>query len=209
VSENGLALVCSYADDESARILSLRGIVSMARLLSATRYVVLLGVIACALGALLCFIGALAQLALVATQALSGLDTSTEIKALAVNEVFLADVSLIATALFLVAVGLYELFISKIDFPVGVTVVSLDDLKDKLLGVIVVALAVTFLAQITTWDGKTDLLSYGVSIALVVLALGVFTYVRRGSDMPEKKPEGANGAADAEALPQERASREP
>ena len=28
---------------------------------------------------------------------------------------------------------LYELFISKIDFPVGVTVASLDDLKDKLL----------------------------------------------------------------------------
>jgi uncharacterized membrane protein YqhA len=171
----------------------------MARVLSATRYVVLLGVIACALGALLCFIGALAQLALVATQALSGLDTSSEIKALAVNEVFLADVSLIATALFLVAVGLYELFISKIDFPVGVTVVSLDDLKDKLLGVIVVALAVTFLAQITTWDGKTDLLSYGVSIALVVLALGAFTYFRRDktydkrtSKLPRLRPTRAS-----------------
>ena len=151
----------------------------MARVLSATRYLVILGVVACALGALLCFIGALAQLALVATQAFSGLDTAAEIKALTVNEIFLADVSLIATALFLVAVGLYELFISKIDFPVGVTVASLDDLKDKLLGVIVVALAVTFLAQITTWDGKTDLLSYGVSIALVVLALGAFTYFRR------------------------------
>src|SRR4029077_8352265 len=187
VSENGLALVCSYAGDESARILSVRRIVSMARVLSATRYLVILGVVACALGALLCFIGALAQLALVATQALSGLDTAAEIKALTVNEIFLADVSLIATALFLVAVGLYELFISKIDFPVGVTVASLDDLKDKLLGVIVVALAVTFLAQITTWDGKTDLLSYGVSIALVVLALGVFSYFRRD------KSDGKNG----------------
>jgi uncharacterized membrane protein YqhA len=127
----------------------------------------------------------------VATQALSGLDTSAEIKALAVNEVFLADVSLIATALFLVAVGLYELFISKIDFPVGVTVVSLDDLKDKLLGVIVVALAVTFLAQITTWDGKTDLLSYGVSIALVVLALGAFTYFRRDNTHGKSDAENA------------------
>ena len=85
------------------------------------------------------------------------------------------------------AVGLYELFISKINFPVGVHVASLDDLKDKLLGVIVVALAVTFLAEITTWDGKTDLLPFGVSIALVVLALGVFTYFRRD------KGEGKNG----------------
>jgi uncharacterized membrane protein YqhA len=168
----------------------------MGRVLSATRYVVLLGVIACALGALLCFIGALAQLALVATHALSGLDTTSEIKALTVSEIFLADVCLIATALFLVAVGLYELFISKIDFPVGVTVASLDDLKDKLLGVIVVALAVTFLAQITTWDGKTDLLSYGISIALVILALGAFSFFRR--DRSEMKDNGATSAADAE-----------
>jgi uncharacterized membrane protein YqhA len=172
----------------------------MARVLSATRYLVLLGVVACALGALLCFIGALAQLALVAAQAFAGLDTAEEIKALTVNEIFLADVSLIATALFLVAVGLYELFISKIDFPVGVTVASLDDLKDKLLGVIVVALAVTFLAQITTWDGKTDLLSYGVSIALVVLALGAFTYFRR--DRGEGKTEGKNGETKSLATPQ-------
>jgi len=178
----------------------MEGIVSMARVLSATRYVVLLGVIACALGALLCFIGALAQLALVAAHTFTGLDTVSEIKALTVNEIFLADVSLIATALFLVAVGLYELFISKIDFPVGVTVTSLDDLKDKLLGVIVVALAVTFLAQITTWDGKTDLLSYGLSIALVILALGAFTFFRRNKagDMQGNGPE-SNGEANTGA----------
>jgi uncharacterized membrane protein YqhA len=151
----------------------------MGRALSVTRYVVLLGVIACALGSLLCFSGALAQLMLVATHALTGLDTSTEIKALTVNEIFLADICLIATALFLVAVGLYELFIAKIDLPVGVTVVSLDDLKDKLVGVIIVALAVSFLAQIASWDGKTDLLPYGISIALVILALGVFSFLRR------------------------------
>jgi uncharacterized membrane protein YqhA len=97
-----------------------------------------------------------------------------------------------------VAVGLYELFISKIDFPVGVTVSSLDDLKDKLLGVIVVALAVTFLSQITTWDGKTDLLSYGVSIALVVLALGAFSFFRRDKI----------GAAKDETTPQTPDTRE-
>jgi uncharacterized membrane protein YqhA len=178
----------------------------MARVLSATRYVVLLGVIACALGALLCFIGALAQLALVATQALTGLDTASEIKSLTVNEIFLADVSLIATALFLVAVGLYELFISKIDLPVGVTVVSLDDLKDKLVGVIVVALAVSFLAQIAIWDGKTNLLSYGLSIALVILALGAFSFFRR--EKSEGKPESRNSVREAEDASPAPGSRE-
>jgi uncharacterized membrane protein YqhA len=156
----------------------------MARVLSATRFVVLLGVAACALGAFLCFLGALAQLIQVAAAVLAGLGTAKQVKALAIQEVFLADVTLIATALFLVAIGLYELFISKINLPVGVTIVSLDDLKDKLVGVIVVALAVSFLAQIESWDGKTDLLAYGVSIALVILALGAFTFLRsaKGGD---------------------------
>jgi len=166
----------------------------MAHLLSAARYVVLIGVIACALGALLLFVGALAQLVLVAATFFTGLGTATQIKALAVNEIFLADITLIATALFLVAVGLYELFISKIDLPVGVTVVSLDDLKDKLVGVIIVALAVSFLAQIAIWDGKTDLLSYGVSIALVILALGVFSYLRRANGGGDHDDQHRGGA---------------
>lgn len=150
----------------------------MARVLSASRYVILLGVFACALGAFLCFLGSLAQLLQVVAAIVSGLGTTKQVKALAVQEVFLADITLIATALFLVAIGLYELFISKINLPIGVTIVSLDDLKDKLVGVIIVALAVSFLAQIASWDGKTDLLSYGVSIALVILALGAFTFLR-------------------------------
>ena len=154
----------------------------MARILSGARFAVLLGVVACGLGALLCFVGALAQLVLVGVAFATGLDTAQEIKKFAVNEVFLADITLIATALFLVAVGLYELFISKIDLPVGVTVTSLDDLKDKLIGVIVVALAVSFLAQIADWDGKTDLLAYGVSVALVILALGAFSFLRRAGN---------------------------
>lgn len=161
----------------------------MARLLSAARYMVLLGVVACAFGGLLLFVGAVAQLVLVATALFSGLGTAKEIKALAVNEVFLADITLIATALLLVAVGLYELFISKIDLPVGVNVVSLEDLKDKLVGVIVVALAVSFLAQVASWDGKTDLLAYGASIALVTLALGAFSFLRRANGGGEHEGE--------------------
>ena len=61
------------------------------------------------------------------------------------------------------------------------------------------ALAVTFLAEITKWDGKTDLLPFGVSIALVVLALGVFSYFRR--DKGEGKNEAKNGEAKSDATP--------
>src|SRR5262249_60672632 len=90
--------------------------------------------------------------------------------------------------------ALYELFIRQIDLPVGVTVVSLDDLKDKLVGVIIVALAVSFLAQIASWAGQTDLLSYGVSLALVMLALGAFNFLccgKSGSDHDVQHYSGA------------------
>jgi transketolase N-terminal domain/subunit len=83
---------------------------------------------------------------------------------------------------------------------------SLDDLKDKLVGVIVVALAVSFLAQIAIWDGKTNLLSYGLSIALVILALGAFSFFRR--DKSEDKPESRNSVREAEDASPAPGSRE-
>lgn len=49
-----------------------------------------------------------------------------------------------------------------------------DDLKSKLLGVVVVVLGVQFLAQVLSWDGKTDLLSFGAAVAVVILALAFF-----------------------------------
>lgn len=46
---------------------------------------------------------------------------------------------------------------TKIQLPDWLEIHTLDDLKDKLIGVIVVVLAVLFLGQIVAWDGQRDL----------------------------------------------------
>jgi uncharacterized membrane protein YqhA len=51
---------------------------------------------------------------------------------------------------------------------------DLDDLKHRLVSVIIVILGVQFLAQVLSWNGNGNLLPYGAAIAVVILALGLF-----------------------------------
>ena len=60
----------------------------------------------------------------------------------------LMDIFLIATALFIFSVGLYELFIKDIVLPDWLVIRSLHDLKIKLSSVIVLVMAVTFLKHL-------------------------------------------------------------
>ena len=71
--------------------------------------------------------------------------------------------------------GLFELFIDdRLDLPNWLEIHDLNDLKEKLIGVIIVVLAVLFLGQVATWDGVRDLLGYGTATALVIAALTWF-----------------------------------
>ena len=50
---------------------------------------------------------------------------------------------------------------------------TLEDLKDRLTGVVVTVLAVTFLAVAANWTGD-DILSFGLAVAAVIISLGVW-----------------------------------
>jgi len=90
-------------------------------------------------------------------------------KLLSVGLITMIDLSLLGTVLYIVAIGLYELFIDPaLPMPRWLRIHTLDDLKERLLGVVVVLLAVTFLASAVTWDGTTSILALGVAIALVL-----------------------------------------
>ncbi len=52
---------------------------------------------------------------------------------------------------------------------------SLDDLKSKLLGVVVTVLGVLFLGQVVSWNGQTNLQPYGFAIAAVIAAITFYT----------------------------------
>ena len=91
------------------------------------------------------------------------------------------DDFLLATVLFIFALGLYELFISKIDEAEReattssriLLIHSLDDLKDRLGKVVLMILIVTFFKNVihTTFEDPLNILYLAVGILFVALAL--------------------------------------
>lgn len=112
-------------------------------------------------------------------------------KHLAVGCIEVIDLFLLATVVYIVALGLYELFIDA-NLPVlpWLIITDLDDLKIKLISVITVSLAVTFLAYVVEWDGNTNILALGVSVGLVLFSLSYFlTRSAKGHRTDEKQDE--------------------
>ncbi|MCG2807214.1 MAG: YqhA family protein [Coriobacteriia bacterium] len=97
-------------------------------------------------------------------------------KKLAVLEfIELADVFLLATVLYIMALGLFELFIDdRLPVPHWLEIHTLDDLKEKLVGVVVVVLAVSFLGKVIEAQSARDLMELGVGVAAVIAALSYF-----------------------------------
>lgn len=146
------------------------------RILSATRYTILIPVIGAWIAALISM--GMGMLEVIQTMVgIIGQTAAGEkgLKLLLLNLIEGVDLFLLGTAFYLISLGLYELFIDeKAPVPTWLIIHDFDDLKNKLLGVIVVVLGVQFLAQVLGWNGQTDLLSFGAAVAVVVIALAFF-----------------------------------
>lgn len=155
----------------------------MKRLLGFTRYVALLGVVGSLIAAAILFVAALLKVVMNGVELTRYLIDPLGLKKLAIEVIQLADYFLIATALYIVSVGLYELFIGEVKLPPHLGWLktnTLDELKDRLTGVVVTVLAVTFLAVAANWSGD-DVLRFGLAVAAVIVALGVYGWLARGS----------------------------
>ena len=109
--------------------------------------------------------------------------TSEASKALIADTVAIIDIFLIGTVLFVISAGLYQLFVQRdVSLPGWLRIESLDDLKDNLTEVIIVALLVAFLGEAVEWTGGFEILGLGLAVAAVIAAVGVVTWVsqRRG-----------------------------
>lgn len=146
-------------------------------LISSTRYLIIIAVVSTLLAAtVLLLYGAWETLVILRGVVLADGTGPKGAKGLILAFIELTDVFLLATVLYVIAVGLFELFVDdRLDLPTWLEIHDLNDLKDKLIGVIVVVLGVLFLGQVVTWDGQRDLMGYGVGIALVIAALTWFT----------------------------------
>ena len=87
------------------------------------------------------------------------------------------DSFLVATALIVVAVSLYELFIGGLEVPDWMLVKDLTELKAKFTFVIIPVMAVKFVQKILKYEDAVDTLYYGLGIATVALALTAFNLV--------------------------------
>jgi uncharacterized membrane protein YqhA len=88
----------------------------------------------------------------------------------------LIDVALLAMVFQLIAVGTYELFIDReIVLPEWMKVRNLDDLKNKLVRVIVLVLAVSFLTEVVEGGASQEIAFVGLGIAVVIVSLTYFS----------------------------------
>lgn len=93
---------------------------------------------------------------------------------------------LIGTVLYITAVGLYQLFVSEIDFPLWLRIDSTEELETSLIGVTVVVLAVNFMGATYSQEPET-FFWYGAGIALPIAALGLFVGLRTWATAKEKR----------------------
>ena len=89
----------------------------------------------------------------------------------------LVDIFLIAMALYIFAVSIYELFIDHLPLPEWMLAGNLHDLKTKLSSIIILVLSVKFLEQFIHATEPQKILFYGLAVAMVAGALIAFSYV--------------------------------
>jgi uncharacterized membrane protein YqhA len=158
----------------------------MRRFLAATRYIALIPVVCIFLAATALMVYGAIETVQVISHAFADEVSTKGAKGFLLAAIELVDLFLLGTVLYVIAVGLYELFVDdSIPLPPWLVIHNLDDLKEKLIGVVIVVLGVLFLGQVISWDGQRDLLSPGGAIALVIAALSYFLSLKK------KEPKGA------------------
>jgi len=144
------------------------------RLVGATRFIALVptfGLLFCSI--LVILSGAWKTVGLVG----HFLSQPSDTKAVLVGAVEVADTFLLGIVLYIIALGIFSLFIEdRVPLPQWLEFHNLEDLKEKLVGVVVVVLAVFFLGKVieAPSDGYLTVMYLGVGIAAVVAAVAYF-----------------------------------
>lgn len=162
----------------------------MRKILGLTRYVVVVPSLAAIVGALLLMAqGSIAMIEAVVQSLAQG----SSIKDSIVEVLTAIDAILLGTVLLVIGYGLYELFVdSELQVPAWLQINDLDDLKSKLIGVVVAIIAVVFVGVFIDSNRADDVVSYGLGAGALVLALAVFAYAtkkdassRKAKDLPK------------------------
>jgi uncharacterized membrane protein YqhA len=154
----------------------------MLRMFGSSRFFVAVAIIGAFLAGIILHVYATVLVIGLGWETLTGGERSVEgVELLSVQFVELVDVFLLGIVLYLIAVGFYQLFINpELPVPPWLRIDDLDELKVKLIAVIIVMIGVNFLGAIEL-DEEASVLDLGVAAALIIaaLALVLFVYERR------------------------------
>ena len=152
----------------------------MKRFLEKSRHIIIIGVVGTFIASLALFIFGFAGIVFAVWNSVGATDPFgyENIKEISVILITAVDIFLLATVHYIIALGLYELFIDEsLDLPAWLEVRTLDDLKSRLLGVIAVILPVAFLGKMVEWKSGQDILWLGLAVSAVLIAIASIQYV--------------------------------
>jgi len=149
--------------------------------LGTSRFLIILAVLGTfAASATLQVFGLLRVVAVILDLIRAGDVSAAASKSLIADTVSIIDIFLIGTVLFVISAGLYQLFVQRtISLPDWLRIESLDDLKDNLTEVIVVAVLVAFLGQAVEWTGDVSIIAFGLAVGAVIVAVAALTWATR------------------------------
>lgn len=179
----------------------------MSRILTNTRYLVIVPILGLALAAAAFFVFGGYGLIKLIVQAIIDIFTVGHVEVhgdlpFEVEVVEYVHLFLIGTVLYITAVGLYQLFVEEIKFPTWLQIDSTEELETNLIGVTVVVLAINFMGVVFTNDARY-LLEYGVGIAFPIAALALFVGLRTWSTNLAKQEERKEAQMEKEVTQEE------
>lgn len=159
----------------------------MRKIIGLTRYAVFLPAVASMIGAILLMLqGSIAMMTVV----IDVVTVNSDLKHSVVDVLTAVDAILLGTVLLVIGYGLYELFVdTEIEVPAWLQVRDLDDLKSKLIGVVVAIIAVVFVGIFVDADRAADVLSHGLGAGALVIGLAVFAIATKKEPKPKAKVE--------------------
>lgn len=163
----------------------------LARVIGRSRMIVMVAVVAVLVAAFSLFLlGAVLAAQGIWNAWAEAIHGDIESTALTVRFLEIVTVMLKAVFFYLIGVGLYSLFISPLNLTVALGVKTLSDLEAKIISVVIVILAVSFMEQFIAERGAMAVLISAGALALVVFALVVFQWHahRAGLDHSDHRP---------------------
>jgi uncharacterized membrane protein YqhA len=149
----------------------------MRQIVGWTRYTVVIPAVASMLGALLLmFQGSIYFVRAIIDAAIN----QAPLKESVVSVLVAVDAVLLGTVLLVIGYGLYQLFVDpELQVPSWLGAKSLDDLKSKLIGVVVVIVGVGFVGALVNVKDPAEVLSYGLGAGALVAGLGIFAWATK------------------------------